>query len=488
MLGATDFGIFSVVAGSLSALLFINGALTGGAQRHIAYALGAGKTDEAAQWFNASLVIHSALAVGLLLIALWSSHWIIYGLLSLPPARLEAAMWTYRAVIVTVCCTIIATPYHALLMAQEMIAALSLMAMAGSILLVVGVGLLKFLSGDHLIWYSAINAISDGVLFAGPALFCLVYCSECRQLSRDALNWGKIRELLGFSSWNLLGALAVQVRYQGPAVLLNRFSGTTANAANGIAMQVNGFATSVSTGLLSATSPSVVKAEASGDRTEMLSFSNLSNKYAFMLLWLLVGPLLFELKYCLDLWLHQMPPDTASFSCALLIALLVDMLTAGFTAAIQAEGHIALYQGVIGFLICISVPIGYLLLHSHMPARSILWAGVGASSLAGAGRLWFLCNRIGLKARQWLTGVLRPCLTTCVACCLPMGLVAVALEPGPVRLTCLYLLNSCITAVLVWTFATSDRERRLRGSYVSILQERTFSGGRRLLALATRKA
>ncbi len=487
ILGATDFGIFSVIAGSLSVLLFINGALTGGAQRHMAYSLGEGRIEEASQWFNASLVIHAVLALGMLLAALLGSHWVIYRLLSLPPARLDAAMWIYRAVAAVLFCSIISTPYQALLMAKESIAALSVMAMASSSFLVLGVCLLRFLPGDRLLWYSGIYVVSDGFLLTGPVLFCLVHYSECRLLSSNAMSWRKVRELLGFSSWNLLGTLAVQIRYQGPAILLNRFIGTTANAANEIAMQVNGFASSVSTGLLVATSPPIVKAEGSGNRNEMLFFSNLSNKYAFVLLWLLVGPLLFELKYCLGLWLHQMPADTTIFSAALLIALLFDMLTAGFTAAVQAEGRIALYQGVIGILLCISVPAGYLLLRSHMPASSVLWALVGSSALAGAGRLWFLCNRIGLKGSQWLKGVLRPCAVTCAACCLVMGMVVFSVKPGLLRLVWLYSLNAAMTAILVWAFATSDRERRLLHNYVSKFQAQAFSGSRRALALATRR-
>lgn len=487
MLGATDFGIFSVIAGSLSALLFVNGALTGGAQRHIAYSLGEGKTEEAGQWFNASMAIHAFLALAILLTALLSSHWVIYRLLSLPPARLDAALWIYRAVVIVLFCSVISTPYQALLMAKESIMALSLMAMVSSLFLVIGVFLLRHLPGDRLIWYSGIYAVSDGLLLAGPIPFCLVHYSECRQLSFGTLSWKKIRELLGFSSWNLLGTLAVQIRYQGPAILLNRFVGTTANAANGIAMQVNGFASSVSTGLLGATSPPIVKAEGSGNRAEMLFLSNLSNKYAFVLLWLLVGPLLFELKYCLSLWLHQMPADTVVFSAALLVALLLDMLTAGFTAAVQAEGRIALYQGVVGFLLCISVPVGYLLLRFHMPPSSVLWALVGASALADAGRLWFLCNRIGLKGSEWLNGVLRPCVVTCVACCLAMGLVAISVKPGLLRLVCLYSLNSGMSIILAWAFASSDKERRLRQSYVSKLQEQMFLGSRRVLAFATRQ-
>src|SRR5450631_58847 len=106
------------------------------------------------------------------------------------------------------------------------------------------------------------------------------------------------------------------------------------------------------------------------------------------------------------------------------------MLTAGFTAAVQAEGRIALYQSVVGLLICSSVPAGYLLLRSRMPASSVLWAGVGASALAGMGRLWFLCKRIGLQASEWLNGVLWPCVATCLACCFAMGLVVISMPPG----------------------------------------------------------
>jgi O-antigen/teichoic acid export membrane protein len=467
ILGTTDFGIFSVIAGSLSALLFINGALTSGVLRHIAYALGEGSPEEAGKWFSASLAIHALLALCVLATALASSHWVIYRLLSFPPARLGAAMWIYRAVVVVLVCCIISTPYQAFMTAKESITALSLMSMVSSLFLVGGVCLLGFLPGDRLLWYSGIYTVSDGFLLCGPILFCLVRYSECRQLPSHVLSGKRIKELLGFSSWNLLGTLAVQIRYQGPGILLNRFVGTTANAANGIAMQVNNFASSVSTSFLIATSPPIVKAEASGNRAEMLFFSNLSNKYAFVLLWLLLGPVLFELKYLLGWWLHQMPADTAIFSTALLIALFVDMLTAGFTAAVQAEGRIAQYQGVVGLFLCISVPVGYVLLRFHMPASSVLWALVGSSALAGAGRLWFLCNRIGLRRSEWLNGVLRPCVVTCVACCLAMGVAVISVKPGLMRLIWLYSLNSATAMILVWAFASSDRERRLGHSLLT---------------------
>jgi O-antigen/teichoic acid export membrane protein len=484
-LGATDFGIFSVIAGSLTALLFINGALTSGALRHMAYSLGGGSTEDASQWFSASLVIHALLALSVLGGALLLSHWVIYSFLSLSQARLGAAMWTYRVVAVLLFTSIISTPYQALLMAKESFTALYLMATAGSLFLLIGVISLKSLPGDRLVWYAAINAVSDAFVLVGPLLYSLLRYAECRQLHFPTSGI-KIRQLLSFSGWSLLGTLAVQIRYQGPAILFNRLIGTTANVANGIAMQVNGFGSSVSSGLLTATSPAIVKAEASGDRAEMLFLSNLSNKYAFVLLWLFIGPVLFEMTYCLRLWLREVPADTVIFSTILLIILLIDMLTAGFRTSVQAEGRIALYQAVIGLLLCISVPVGYLLLRLHMPASSVLWATACGSVLAGAGRIWFLCKRIGLKAADWVRCVLRPCFVTSVACCLTMGTVLISLKPGILRLASLYLLNSGIVIILTWMFASSYAERTLLQMYVSRLQE-ALAGSRRSLAFATRR-
>jgi O-antigen/teichoic acid export membrane protein len=487
MLGATDFGIFSVIAGSLSLLLFLNIALTGGAQRHIAYALGGGSKEEAGRWFAASVVIHAVLALIVLVASLSCSHWVVTRLLSLPSARIDAALWIYRAVVLVLCCSILSTPYQALLVAKEAIAVLSLMAMVSSLVLVTGVYFLRFLPGDLLVWYSGLYAISDGLLLAGPAFYCVVQYSECRRFSLRTIRWHSIQELLGFSSWNFVGTLSVQIRYQGPAILFNRFVGTTANAANGIAMQVNGFASNVSTAFLGATSPAIVKAEACGDRREALFISNLSNKYAFLLLWLLIGPLLFSLKYCLTLWLHQMPVDTVIFSFALLVALLVDMLTAGFTAAVQAEGRIAMYQCVVGLLLCLSVPIGYLLLRIHLPPSTVLWATAAGSVVAGVGRLWFLCRNLGFRAADWVKNVLAPCVLMAIVCSSGMLVVLACTNAGFARLSLLYIVNFGIVVILAWVFASSEPERRLAESYGGRFQRELSSETRRVVAFALRR-
>jgi len=460
-LGPTDYGIFSLIAGTVSILLFVNGALTTGAQRHIAFSLGEGKMDEVGKWFSASLLVHLAVAASVLVVGFLSSHWVIYKLLSIPLGRQQASVWIYLLVIILLAVNIVATPYHAFLMARESLVPLSLMAIASSLYLLAGVATLRFLPGDALLWYSGIYISSQLILFAGPMLFCLAKFPECRRLDFGLNREKKIRELLSFSGWNLFGALAVQIRYQGPAILLNRFIGTTANAANGIAMQVNTFASSLSTGLIRATSPAIVKSEAAGDRGMVLLTSNLSSKYGFIFLWLMMGPVVCELRYCLGLWLRDVPPNTEVFATALLIALLIDMLTAGLMASVQAYGRLAAYQIIIGILICSSVPLGYLALRWDMPASSVMWALVAASVFSGVGRVAFVSRTLGLRVSDWWRTVVIPSVVIGTVCSVLMGSMMLLLRTGLERVAVLYLLNSVATLALTWLLAANELERSL---------------------------
>jgi O-antigen/teichoic acid export membrane protein len=64
-LGAVDYGIYSVIGGCLVFLTFLNISLQNGAQRHIAYALGEGRKEEASKWFTTSLIVHFALGLAI---------------------------------------------------------------------------------------------------------------------------------------------------------------------------------------------------------------------------------------------------------------------------------------------------------------------------------------------------------------------------------------------------------------------------------------
>ena len=344
ILGPTDFGIFSVVGGSLAFLIFINGALTTGALRHISYSLGKKDHTEAAKWFGVSFAVHAVLTIFIGAVAMLASHWVLFSLLHFPASRLVAAVWIYRLVVVAMMCNVVSTPFQALMMAHESIVVLSVISILSASTTIGGVLLLKFLPGDHLIWYATIYCLSQLVLFVGPILYSMFRYNECRSLRLSAVRKRDVKELLNFSTWNLIGALGAVVRLQGPAIIFNIFIGPVANAAYGLAMQANGFSLEISWGVLRATTAPIVKLHAAGDHREMSALTNLANKYAFFILWCVIAPVLFEPAFCLHLWLRKVPEHTEGFVILMLITLLVDQLTMGFSAALMAKGRIALYQ------------------------------------------------------------------------------------------------------------------------------------------------
>lgn len=477
-LGAVDYGIYSVVGGCLAFLTFLNISLQTGAQRHIAYALGEGRKEEASKWFKTSLIVHCVLGLAIGACAILASDWILHHLLTLPASRLAAATWIYRMVVVAMVCNVVSTPYQALLIAHEAIASISLLNALSGIFLMVSIFCLKLLPGDALLWYGAIYCVFQVSIAVGPALYCYYRFSESRfrPLTADHLR-RRLKELFSFSGWTMLLVLSTFVRAQGPAVVLNVFFGPIANAAYGLAVQVQWFASSIIWGFLGSTTPSIVKRQASGDYRGMALLSDQSNTYGFAILWIILAPVLFEMGFCLKLWLHTPPPSTAAFLMPVLIALLIDQLTLGYNSSLVAAGRMAGFSLVIFMTNSAGVPIGYFFLRAGMPGTWILWAIVVGTVAAGCGRLWFASRNAAISIRNWAGNVLFPA-TLCV-----LGSTATLLAltqlfgDGLGRLAAVVATNLTVVCLVMWFFGTTAEQRSKLWAVAVSLPTRLFRPG-----------
>jgi O-antigen/teichoic acid export membrane protein len=455
-LGAVDYGIYSVVGGCLAFLTFVNISLQNGAERHIAYALGEGRKEEASKWFKTSLIVHLVLGLAIGAFAILASGWILHHLLTIPASRLAAAAWIYRMVVIAMVCTIVSTPFQALLIAHEAIASISLLNTLSGIFLMVSIFCLKLLPGDALLWYGTIYCVFQVSIAVGPALYCYCRFSESRflPLGDDRLR-RRLKELFSFSGWTMLLVLSTFVRVQGPAVVLNVFFGPIANAAYGLAVQVQWFASSIIWGFLGSTTPSIVKRQASGDYRGMALLSGQSNTYGFAILWLILAPVLFEMGFCLKLWLRTPPPGTAAFLMPVLIALLIDQLTLGYNSSLVATGRMAGFSLVTFITNSAGVPIGYFFLRAGRPGTWMLWAIVAGALAAGCGRLWFARRKAAISVRDWGRYVLVPS-ALCV-----LGSTGVLLTlthlfgSGWARFASVVAANLTVVGLVMWFFGTN---------------------------------
>jgi O-antigen/teichoic acid export membrane protein len=463
-LGAVDYGIFSVIAGCLALLMFLNYSLATGAQRHIAYGLGEGGKEEGAKWFTTSLIVHLVVGATIAGSALLASDWILHDLLTIPAARLAAAAWIYRMVVVTMVCNVLATPYQALLIAHESIASMSLMNTGSGVFLLVSIFCLKYFPGDALLWYAGIYCLFQVSVAVGPACYCY-YCypeSRFSSLTVDHLQ-PRLRELFSFSGWTLLMGLSTMTRVQGPAVVLNVFFGPIANAAYGLAVQVQGFASNIVWGFLGSATPPIVKRHASGDYRGMARLSTQSNAYGFAILWIALAPVLFEMSFCLKLWLHTPPPGTAAFLIPVLIALIIDQLTLGYNVSLGATGRVVGFSLVISIANSVGVPAGYFLLRDGRPGTWVLWAVVAGTVLAGCGRLWFARLHATVSITNWMSNVLFPASLSVLGSTATSLAIIHSLHEGIVRFCLISVLNFAVVCLVVWFFgATKEQRSKLR--------------------------
>jgi O-antigen/teichoic acid export membrane protein len=459
-LGAVDYGIFSVIGGCLTFLTFVNISLQNGAQRHIAYALGEGRKEEATNWFTTSLIIH--LVLGLLVggCAFLASGWTLHHLLTLPSSRIFAAAWIYRMGVLALVCNVISTPYQALLVAHEELASISFFNTLSGIFLFASVFCLKFLPGDALLWYGTIYCVFQISVASGPALYCYYRYSESQFhfLTPDQLRW-RSRELIKLSGWTMLLVFSTLVRAQGPAVVLNRFFGPLANAAYGLAVQAQWFASSIIWGFLGATTPSIVKRQASGDYQGMALLSNQSNTYGFAILWMILAPVLFEMEICLKLWLHVPPPGTAAFLSPVLIALLIDQLTLSYNSSLLATGRMAGFSLVISVANTIGVPAGYFLLRAGLAGPWILWAIVMGTVLAGCGRLWFARKHTAISIKNWAGDVLFPVSLSVLASSAVLLILVHVCRDGLGRFAMSAVSNCVIVCLVMWFLGMRVEQR-----------------------------
>ena len=208
-LGARDYGIFNLIAGVIAMLSFLNMAMTLSTQRYMSYNLGGGDMERLKKVFNASILLHLLLGLGLVLVFEVAGYFLFGHVLNIPPERVPAARVIYHFMVASAFVTIISVPYDATINARENMLVVALTGIAEALLKLAVALTLQQASADRLILFSGLTAATA----IGLLLFKRVYCSVKYPESRIRLGRYKDKALLGemfsYGGWNMFGAVSV---------------------------------------------------------------------------------------------------------------------------------------------------------------------------------------------------------------------------------------------------------------------------------------
>lgn len=459
-LGASDFGIFNIVGGAISMLLFLNVAMAGATQRFLNYSEGQGDKESQKKIFNISIILHlvvAAIVVALLLVA---GRFFFNGILNIPPERTGAAEVIYCSLIVSTAFTIMTVPYDAVLNAHENMRYYFFVGILESVLKLIVALITVRVSVDKLVVYGILMACLPLVTMTVMRIYCHRHYEECVVAPRKYRDRSLFRKVVGFAGWNFLGAMSSVVGNHGNGVVLNHFFGTVLNAALGVANQLNGMLLAFSNSMLKALNPVIVKKEAAGDRDAMLSFSFMGCKYSYLLFCIFTVPFIIEAPLLLEIWLKDVPEWAVVFTRFQLVRTMLEQLTISLATSLAAYGVIKQLNVASLMFNLVQIPILCVLFSKGF---SPIWFYVViiASMVVVESwvKLYYTHRLCGMDYGRYVRQVLLPALTVTAGMVGSGWLPTVFMPDGFLRL-CLVALLTTAAYVLVYLAITPGVEKR----------------------------
>lgn len=400
VLGASDYGLFNLIAGTITLLSFVNGALMISAQRYFSIALGERDDNKLNEFYNTSLSIH--IIIGLLIVVvLFVLRWPLFnGFLNIEAGSLDVAKRIYDIMTLSAGITIITIPFSAIMNSHEDMVMMAVAEIISCLVKLLAAIVILYVSHDQLLIYTLVTLGAVFVKAIIEYVWSKLRYPEVKCIIKRMTNLASAKDMFSFVGWNTLGSSAVVVRNQGVAIILNLFFGTVINSAYGIANQVNSLVLAFSSTLTTVFSPIIIKAKGEGDEEKMRKMAIFSSKMSFLLSGSMALPILLFLTPILRIWLGDYPEFTESFCVVVVLSFLVLQLYPGINRAIYATGKIKGYQIAISIILISILPIGYYLFKIGMKPYAIMIAMFVAQVFTLVATVFFAKKHCGFSVSK----------------------------------------------------------------------------------------
>lgn len=408
-LGEVDYGLIGVVGGLTAFVTFLNGIMAGGVGRFYAISVGAAQKDpekgleECHKWFTTAVIVHTVLPTVLMLIGYPVGEWAVRHFLTIPPDRVQSCVWVWRCVCVTTFVGMVGVPFSAWYGAKQEIAELTVYSFITTTLNVFFMYYAVNHPGDWLVplaaWQMLLSLVPQLIIcFRAGRLYL-----ECRFVWRyvgGALK--RVKEMLSYSGWVLLGTLGDIFSAQGISILVNKYFGPSVNAAQNVGGSLSGHCNTLSSSMIGAFWPAIINAYGAGDLDRMRKLVYQICKIGTVCVMVFAIPLALEVDEVLILWLKSPPEFSAGLClCALAVAI-IDKTTYGYAIAVHATGKLARYQSVVASLFITAMPLAWVF---FVYGFNVYYAGISLIISRGAcamARLLMARKHTGLSFWYWV--------------------------------------------------------------------------------------
>lgn len=381
VLGVNDYGLYQAVGGVVAMLSFLNGALSHGTSRFLTFELGTGNYDKLKRTFSSVMTVHILLAILIAVVAETAGLWFVKHKLVIPADRMDAAIIAYHFSILTAVFHIIQVPYNSSIIAHERMNVYAYVSIL-DVVLKLGICFLLNIGGiDKLILYASLLCTVQACIAMTYRLYCKRKFTEASY--KPIWDWSILREVLGYSGWNLFANTALALVTQGASILLNMFFTSATVTAMSISNQVNAAAQQFVNSFRTAANPQIVKKYAVGDLEGSQRLLLTSTKFSFYLMLLLAMPIFLVSEELLAIWLKEVPEYTNIFVRITIVTCLFQVFDTSFYTALYAKGRIRENAMISPTILFLLFPIVYLLYKNGAPPTSLSWGLLAAYAILG---------------------------------------------------------------------------------------------------------
>ena len=374
VLGASDYGLYGVVAGILTMFAMFKGALQTGTQRFLNVAIAEEDDNKLKRIFSVSFGVHVFISVALFVIMQTVGLWFVINFLNIPEGRLNAAIWVYELSCVAFIANLLQLPFQSCIIAHERMNIYAYMSIFDVIMKLVVILLIQYLTFDKLILYSIllfVISISSIIIYN---FYCRRNFQECKfKIVRDKQI---VKEIAVYSGWNLLGGSIGPLTNQGVNILLNIFCGTIINAARSLSTAVNSYIMQFVTNFQLAANPQIVQLFASKEYDKFYNLIINNCRVAVYLFLVIAIPAFLEIDFVLKIWLGEYPIYTDVFLRIVLIQSFFQTLNKPINMTVHASGNIKWMNIANTVCMIVTLPLCFVALKLGYSPVTVYWINV----------------------------------------------------------------------------------------------------------------
>lgn len=411
-LGVSDFGLNSVVGGVVVMFTFISSSLSGTTIRFIN--VEKGKTDgDLNKIFNVCNVLHIAMAVFLFVLLEAGGVYYIHYYLNVDAGKESDAMFIFQVSTVMCCLGVMNTPFASLFNATEKFLFTATVAIFVKVVQLILLFWLLTYEGNRLRAFALIETLTT------LTSFIVYHYYSYRQWPgivrwRFSKSWSIYKEMILFSYYNFLSALASMARGQGSLLLINYFFGTKVNGAFAVAKTIERNIFPFANNFHGAAAPQITQSYSSGDMERVFYLTSRIGKYCMLMMMLGFFPLWAELDFILHIWLIKVPEGAVAFCQLFLLMVFVAVTDGGVGHVVNASGMVSMFKTVYSVITLACIPIGFLVLKAGCSADILLVVFLIADIFWRIAQLYMMHSILHFPLREFSIRTYLPVAMACL--------------------------------------------------------------------------